>query len=954
MVRSVIFCLTLWGMTVYGQDPYAIEYSIDEGLPTSNIYSVYEDNNGYIWFGTDVGVLRYDGYEFRHFSTDDGLSDNEVFQIFEDSEYRLWFLTLNGQLSYFKEGRFINTKNNELLRDASHPKMVVDAFEHGGLLYILFRDGYILTLDLANDRYEKTNLGSAIFGHWIIDDRIYLLSLDAVIGLQDGESYSFAEQMNSSTNYRMIKHMARNIFAIDKRVFEFNGEDFDLIYETEEEVIHANSFDDKLWLGTRSGFEVIEESGETSYFKSLVASFVLKDSQNNFWLTSLNDGIRFISNFDIRQYNFSESPIKVNAVRNGLGSLWVGTEKGLYREVISEGKVGSFTAVNSDYVKRIRNFDDQVISVNNMSVNIITPDSSRIYDFGANDFYFDGRYYYFSSSVAFRFLPKDLGLFPVLRFERGLNFEGLNRRTLFRKRTNVISPFRDRSLLFGGTTGLYIHTPDSLYQLNPASNELYTSIQDLYYNEGTDELFVATNSRGLSILKADSIRYNFSKRNGLSSNSCHAIRPLGSEYFIATNRGVDRISFSDMEVRIENMNTQWGLPNEKVNDIELVDSMIYLATGKGLLSLNYYHKAKPESKPRLIIEDISINGQKVSDLSELDHDQNNLRVEFIGLSYVDHGEIDYEYRLNDSEWTSINTRSLDIKNLPPGTHNFELRAKGRSNIWSDVQTLEMTVAKPFWKTIPFLAVVSLMASLLVYFIVGRRIKSMQAAFSRERTLLKEKEERIMLEKHMTELEQKALRMQMNPHFVFNALNTIKGFYSSGEVKEANKYISKFSKLLRLILENDQRHIALSKEIEIIELYMELIKLRYVDVFSSEVNLDPDINPDEVAIPTLILQPLVENAIIHGLAPKDEPGKLIIGFSKEGKKIKCTVADNGVGLNHNGKQNLNGKHKSMALQITRERIALENGTDQDENFMIRNRNGEPGTEVILKFPELKEW
>ncbi len=166
---------------IQAQDPYAIKYSIEEGLPTSNVYSVMEDGKGYIWFGTDVGVLKFDGYEFKHYSTDDGLADNEVFKIFEDSQNRIWFITLNGKPSFFKDGNFQNTKNNKLLKEAEHTKIMVDVYEHEGKLCVLHRDGNISKIDFENQEVTRSNTDSAIYGNWNINSNIHYLNIDSVI-----------------------------------------------------------------------------------------------------------------------------------------------------------------------------------------------------------------------------------------------------------------------------------------------------------------------------------------------------------------------------------------------------------------------------------------------------------------------------------------------------------------------------------------------------------------------------------------------------------------------------------------------------------------------------------------------------------------------------------------------------------------------------------------------------
>ena len=149
-------------------------------------------------------------------------------------------------------------------------------------------------------------------------------------------------------------------------------------------------------------------------------------------------------------------------------------------------------------------------------------------------------------------------------------------------------------------------------------------------------------------------------------------------------------------------------------------------------------------------------------------------------------------------------------------------------------------------------------------------------------------------------------------------------------------------------------ISLEKEIEIIKLYLELIKLRYENVFLSEIEVAPDIDIKDTGIPTLILQPLVENAIIHGLAPKNEQGQLNISFNREEETLICRVSDNGVGYTRSKSSKLNGKRSSKALQITRERIEMENESKDSSNFIIRDRKDSAGTEVIIRLPLTNYW
>jgi LytS/YehU family sensor histidine kinase len=208
---------------------------------------------------------------------------------------------------------------------------------------------------------------------------------------------------------------------------------------------------------------------------------------------------------------------------------------------------------------------------------------------------------------------------------------------------------------------------------------------------------------------------------------------------------------------------------------------------------------------------------------------------------------------------------------------------------------------------------------------------------------------------MIALEQKALRLQMNPHFIFNALNTIKGYYAEGDSINASTYISRFSKLLRMLLENTDQSIPLSNEIEMLELYIELTKIRYKNKFESKIIVDEHLNTNEIMIPTLLLQPIVENAIIHGLAPKNEIGLLHVSFMKKGNQLECIVEDNGIGRNASAQRQR--EYQSKAIEITTERIALFSQDNTSSSFEIvdlKNNNLPTGTKVIINIPLISIW
>ncbi len=200
---------------------------------------------------------------------------------------------------------------------------------------------------------------------------------------------------------------------------------------------------------------------------------------------------------------------------------------------------------------------------------------------------------------------------------------------------------------------------------------------------------------------------------------------------------------------------------------------------------------------------------------------------------------------------------------------------------------------------------------------------------------------------------------MNPHFIFNALNTIKGYYSEGNDEKAGDYIANFSSLLRKLLENTEQTIPLSTEIEMLQLYIDLTKIRYKNAFEYKIEVDEAINPNEVSIPTLLLQPIVENAIIHGLSPKKTNGLLLISFLKKNSVLECLVTDNGIGREAAAQKQKHRQHESKAIEITLERLSLiENETETKSSLKITDnydKNHNPsGTIVTIQIPYNYIW
>mgnify|MGYP001947981448 CR=1 FL=1 len=945
-MRIVFVFLLIIASNSFAQNPYSVTYNLESGLPTSNIYNSFQDDKGYLWFATDVGVLKFNGYEFKHYNTDDGLSDNEVFRIFEDSKKRLWFLTLNGKLSYFKDGIIVNGKHSKVLETASHPKMIVDFFEEkDGTLYFLFRDGKVAILDSELESVRFLDNKTPSFSILKLNDSIQFLTINSIKSFNKKNDFSFTKKMSSLNGYRSYSGNNDFYFSSKNKLYQFkNDRILGVLQVPNTEIIFITKIKNEFWIGTRNGLYIQKKEGSLKqHYKNDVISSIAKDTDNNIWITTLNNGIKFIPNLDVMSYTFDEKK-KVNSLKkDGNKNLWIGTNKGLFN-LKKDGFQPKLISSKENYIKRIRNYNNSMFAVSNDFIDIFKNENKKRLLFGANDILVNDKNYLLSSSVVFKFDGKKINTINT-NFKKE-SFKSLGIYKIFEKRTNVLANTLNNGIYLGTSTGLYSYTNNKIEKNK--SDELSTSILDILIDKEIKTVFLATNSKGVLILNPaqNKVEYSINSKNGLNSNVCKAIEKLDKNtYYIANNKGVNKLIVRD-SITVINYNKRLGLKSETINDIEIIDSILYLATNKELLSYNLNLEKKETLKLKLVVDDFIVNGKSFKDFSMLTYTENNIKIKYTGISYKDFGNLVYQYKFeNDKTWTTTTNRQLDFKDLPNGNYSLKIKAKS-NNTFSDIKHLNFTITPPFWKTFYFVSICIILSILVLYFIVKQRIKKINSHFELERKSFKIQQEKILLEKQMVELKQKALRLQMNPHFIFNALNTIKGYYSGGEIVAANTYISKFSRLLRLILESDEHHISLDKEVETLKLYIKLVQLRYQDTFDYKIEIAENIIAEQIAIPPLLIQPIVENAIIHGLIPKEKKGFIDIKFYAEKNTLICIVKDNGVGFSTDDKKSI---HKSKALKITKDRVDFENYSSIKTNFQIIHHKNPKGTEVIIKIP-----
>jgi sensor histidine kinase YesM len=299
----------------------------------------------------------------------------------------------------------------------------------------------------------------------------------------------------------------------------------------------------------------------------------------------------------------------------------------------------------------------------------------------------------------------------------------------------------------------------------------------------------------------------------------------------------------------------------------------------------------------------------------------------------------------EPDWSPLSQRSIaTYSNLSPGEYTFLVRScNGGGHCNESPQQVHLIILAPFWQKSWFLWAMIGAGSLVLFLIFYFRIQTVRRSAQR-------KNMRLELEKSVVELEQKALRLQMNPHFIFNTLNSIQGLIATKDTKTARLYLSKFSKLMRETLENSRESlISVEEEVSSLSHYLDLEKFSHGDTFEYNINVSE--GAEIFMIPPLLVQPFAENAIIHGLLPKNGGGLLDIRFREEGGSLVIEIEDNGVGRISAAANNAqkSSYHKSTGLQVTQERLDLINNNGAGGIEIIDLMKGEKplGTLVRLK-------
>jgi two-component sensor histidine kinase len=546
----------------------------------------------------------------------------------------------------------------------------------------------------------------------------------------------------------------------------------------------------------------------------------------------------------------------------------------------------------------------------------------------------DNKYYGLRKSKITEYLQTESNHYNINDFVYSMSEFG-DDKLLLGCGSGVMKFSKKNALLDSINTVLYrtnnYYLANNIVNYAPSEPFFKSKVRDIK-NIGDSLLLFGSAEQGLFIREVNKKDYWLRIKDGLISNSINRVYFNEGQILVITNSG---ISLIEKGKKIKNYTSDNGLLSNFVNDALIHNDTLWAATegGTSIFPL----EQKRASEIPIYLTEIKVNGQIIAlkDEYELEHDENELDISIDGLSFEQEGNIKYKYRFfgADQQWIETENRTIRYSNLPSGEFIFEVKAENYSNHWTEpIVLFYLNKKQPFWEHALFLSAMVLLLIGIIWVVVW---------------LVYRKRRRIEGDKiRILNLERKTLQAQMNPHFMFNSLNSLQNLIIKDKKREAQEYLGEFASLTRLaLIQSTKNSIRLHEEIAILQHYIELEKIRYSDSFEYEIVIE--LIDQKIEISPMLIQPFVENAIIHGLSNKLHDGKLKITFKERNNKtIQCIIEDNGSGRKKHENPN---KHKSLGISLVKERLDIllkEKAIHIEDLFADEQPKG---TRVVLVLP-----
>lgn len=956
-MRLCLLFMCLWAYDGLAQ---ALSFqAIDKtrGLPSNTIYDLLQDQRGFIWLATDKGLYRYDGVHFRPYNNarqvDKGLSNLMI-----DRQGRVWCQNFTGQF-FFVSADSLHLCSALPPTGAYYPAAIIG----GETLMSVGRTG-IRRLDLTRFRLAETPMSVVQLRPYAHVHNGYYYLPDAtttnLIGTNAaGQQQTIPTTANHTTFFHAV--VDKTLLLIAKNEVTSvtarrpDGTGYTIRLSQEALVQNATTIGDRyLVLFTTAGFYLIDvRRGDRSATPQLInknCTSMIRDSEGNFWLATIDAGLLLIPSLSVDVLAAGRPFVALQRVSTPrTESLFYGTADGelgyvelprrRWQTLHQSPARGPVLSLFHDPIRQQTLFcTDQFYRWRRGRVDKLEVMSVK--DMEA----IDGRYLALAATGTLARLDLSAASPTFTRLGNAGD----------RVRAVAIRP--GTSTLYAATsTGLWAYAPGhSPRQITDRHTSL--SVADLTFSEGQEpHLFAASSVQGVYELDSQNrVVRHLTTANGLTDNSVYRIRAYKNQVWWLTEKAVQAYDLRTRQVRTYDKTD--GLPDTDLYDLAFIQDTVYVATLAGLVRFPAQMPATDRHPPRVLITALLQNRDIVKRQPgdvRFRHDQNTITIQYSVLSFRGQEAVHVYYRVKQQAWVRADNtqRMINLPSLAPDTYTVEVRAINADGVVNQIPAIiTFTIDRPLWLQHWFLALLGLHLALLVYLIYRNRL----ARLARETRL---HAERNVLAQELQQSRLTAIKSQMNPHFIFNALNTIQSYIYLNEKQQASTYLVKFSELTRMILDmSNGDTVSLAEELKAIGLYLELERMRFEDTLTYELIVDETLDEERVRIPSMLIQPYVENAIKHGLMHKKSDRRLLVSFEKRAGYLEICIDDNGVGRTRSKEINQHRarRHESFASAANQRRLDLLNdGPTQQISLEIIDKTDKAGqaagTAVLLRIP-----
>lgn len=955
MLRLLLIICFLFTFTVWAQNPITYAFDAKNGLPDNEVYDLEQDDKGFIWVASNGGLLRYNGTTFESIALPNQ-KGSSVFNLTSDANGNFWCNNLYGQVFKIANDTATLAYDINTLLKGDLPKFKVLenkllVFSVQGLFEVeketfkkvfepkilqsLETEKYYLCLDFDRNLYF---LNKATFA---VEKKVKVpvgdtLKKPEFFTYQEKDYLFFPEKekLYRVAGFKLVEVTIPNDFYFNKliNIFCLGTE----VWFSDDAVVHVCTIQNDVLTIQKKLFE-----GEK-------VSDVVVDVNTNYWFATLQNGIKVSPNKNITKINWDYDTFGYI-----IGSAPFKNNKVLY--FTDQAYIALFDIASETY-KTLKVPTKRTIST--VTYNATT---NQLY-IGVNDnesYLYNIKTKQFKTIASFN-VAKDIEIIgedvlyttynkSVLYKNYGTAKEVEQQITDTRGYVSHYSA-KHNVVILCNAEGLWKYSVDfkTKERLTYKNENIFTtSIAET--KDGL--LWIASKNQGLFYIKDGKL---YQHPLDFSDSQIRFIKSYDNELWIATTKSIALLNTITQQHKTYSLRLGVVTP---INTLQVTESSVFYSSNSDIYLVDRKELATvKDNKPSMHITTIAFMDKDtvLQANYQLPYHTNNLKFTFETNSFSSNTFVKYKYRLKglNADWETTNTAENSVKYLavPSGEYIFEIKPFFIDTFQEGkTLTVGITINKPIWLQLWFWVCVGLLFIVILYY--SLRYRNNQKLKRKNEEITK-----LIMEKRMSHLQLENLRSQMNPHFVFNALNSIQEYIVNNEKKLASAYLVKFSRLMRLYLEHSKvNEITLAEEIQTIDLYLTLEKNRFDDTFHYEILVDEKVQTTTILVPSLLLQPYIENAIKHGLAHKKGNKNLVIQVANNQQYLAIVIEDNGIG--RAASQVINKKsrptHKSFATEASDKRIEIVNNNQKQKiaiQYIDKMDEGlATGTKVLLTIP-----